>query len=108
MVREYRLAGRATLQTKNECFRYKMNRSGKYNEYHEQLKYSVIRIVREKYLKTTNFTSDEEFKTFLEVLYVFLVKEMHKSLNQVSVYVSSRHPLTRTGASVDQTPSADP
>ena len=65
-----------------------MNRSGKYNEYHEQLKYSVIRIVREKYLKTTNFTSDEEFKTFLEVLYVFLVKEMHKSLNQVSFTTS--------------------
>ena len=63
-----------------------MNRSGKYNEYHEQLKYSVIRIVREKYLKKTNFTSDEEFKTFLEVLYVFLVKEMHKSLNQVWIY----------------------
>ena len=72
----------------NKYFRYKMNRSGKYNEYHEQLKYSVIRIVREKYLKTTNFTSDEEFKTFLEVLYVFLVKEMHKSLNQVSFSTS--------------------
>ena len=88
-----------------------MNRSGKYNEYHEQLKYSVIRIVREKYLKTTNFTSDEEFKTFLEVLYVFLVKEMHKSLNQVSVYVSSRDPWTRTGTSADRTStelSADP
>ena len=64
---------------------YKMNKTGKYNDYHEQLKYSVIRIVREKYLKTQNFASDEEFKTFLEVLYVFLVKEMHKSLNHTVV-----------------------
>ena len=69
----------------NKTFRYKINKAGKYNEYHEQLKYSVIRIVREKYLKTGDFASDEEFKTFLEVLYVFLVKEMHKSLNKTVV-----------------------
>ena len=64
---------------------YQMNKSGKYSEYHEQLKYAVIRVVREKYLNTTNFTSDEELKTFLEVLYVFLIEEMHGALNDTVI-----------------------
>jgi len=64
---------------------YQMNKNGKYSQYHEQLKNAVIRVVREKYLKTTNFTSDQELKTFLEVLYVFLMEEMHASLNETVI-----------------------
>ena len=60
---------------------YQMNKNGKYGLFYEQLQYSVIRLVREKYLKTTNFVSEEEKKAFLESLYVFLMEEMHSALN---------------------------
>ena len=71
---------------------YQMNKSGKYSEYHEQLKYSVIRVVREKYLKTTNFASEDEIKNFLEVLYVFLIEQMHTSLNESIIKNAPKQP----------------
>lgn len=47
--------------------------------------HAVVKIVREKYLKTTSFESQEELQTFISELYVFLVDQMHVALNQVSV-----------------------
>ena len=49
------------------CFRrqrllYHLNTSGKYVAFKEQLKYSVVKIVREKYLKTTNFQDSNELQ----------------------------------------------
>lgn len=41
---------------------YQLNTSGKYFAFKEQLKYSVVKIVREKYLRTTNFASREELE----------------------------------------------
>jgi len=39
-----------------------LNTSGKYIAFKEQLKYSVVKIVREKYLKTTNFQDNNELQ----------------------------------------------
>ncbi|XP_070083422.1 cilia- and flagella-associated protein 70 isoform X12 [Equus caballus] len=61
---------------------YELNCSGKYFAFKEQLKHAVVKIVREKYLKTTSFESQEELQTFISELYVFLVDQMHVALNQ--------------------------
>lgn len=60
---------------------YELNSTGKYFAFKEQLKNSVIKIVREKYLKTSSFDDAEEFQKFLSELYVFLIDEMHRFLN---------------------------
>ena len=49
------------------CFRrqqllYQLNTSGKYVAFKEQLKYAVVKIVREKYLKTTNFRENDKLQ----------------------------------------------
>ncbi|XP_077996402.1 cilia- and flagella-associated protein 70-like isoform X2 [Glandiceps talaboti] len=62
---------------------YELNTSGKYFAFKEQLKHSVVKIVREKYLKTTTFTDKEELHTFLSQLYVFLIDQMHAGLGKV-------------------------
>jgi len=41
---------------------YQLNTSGKYVAFKEQLKYAVVKIVREKYLKTTNFHDNDELQ----------------------------------------------
>jgi hypothetical protein len=41
---------------------YELNASGKYFAFKEQLKHSVVKIVREKYLKTTNFEDRQELQ----------------------------------------------
>lgn len=41
---------------------YHLNTSGKYVAFKEQLKYAVVKIVREKYLKTTNFHDNDELQ----------------------------------------------
>lgn len=56
------------------------------------LQHAVVKIVREKYLKTTAFESQEELQTFISELYVFLVDQMHVALNQVGVYSSEPTP----------------
>ena len=41
---------------------YQLNTSGKYVAFKEQLKYAVVKIVREKYLKTTNFHDNDQLQ----------------------------------------------
>ncbi|KAL2101966.1 hypothetical protein ACEWY4_003727 [Coilia grayii] len=60
-----------------------LNYSGKYFAFKEQLKYSVVRIVREKMLRTEAFADVQQLQAFLSQLYVFLVDEMHMALNKV-------------------------
>ncbi|XP_022106996.1 cilia- and flagella-associated protein 70-like isoform X2 [Acanthaster planci] len=62
---------------------YELNSSGKYFAYKEQLKHSVVKIVREKYLKTSAFDNKEELQAFLSDLYIFLVDQMHCGLGKV-------------------------
>ncbi|XP_007938900.1 LOW QUALITY PROTEIN: cilia- and flagella-associated protein 70 [Orycteropus afer afer] len=71
-----------TLEEQKCQLNYELNCSGKYFAFKEQLKHAVVKIVREKYLKTTSFENQEELQTFISELYVFLVDQMHVALNQ--------------------------
>ncbi|XP_045425117.1 cilia- and flagella-associated protein 70 isoform X5 [Lemur catta] len=71
-----------TLEEQKCQLSYELNCSGKYFAFKEQLKHAVVKIVREKYLKTTSFESQEELQTFISELYVFLVDQMHVAVNQ--------------------------
>ncbi|KAA0706143.1 Cilia- and flagella-associated protein 70 [Triplophysa tibetana] len=59
-----------------------LNSSGTYFAFKEQMKYSVVRIVREKMMRTDAFKEPEELQAFLSQLYVYLVDEMHVALNK--------------------------
>ncbi|XP_054017232.1 cilia- and flagella-associated protein 70 [Dryobates pubescens] len=72
-----------TLEDQKHQLCFKLNTSGKYFAFKEQLKYAVVNIVREKYLKTTAFESQEQLQAFLSELYVYLVEQMHIALNQL-------------------------
>ncbi|NWV11797.1 CFA70 protein, partial [Ptilonorhynchus violaceus] len=72
-----------TLQEQKRQLDYELSSSGKYFAFKEQLKYSVVRIVREKYMKTTAFETQEELQTFLSDLFVYLVDHMHIALNKL-------------------------
>lgn len=65
------------------------------------LQHAVVKIVREKYLKTTAFESQEELQTFISELYVFLVDQMHVALNQVGVTAQSPLPVENIRASFE-------
>ncbi|KAM7038916.1 cilia- and flagella-associated protein 70 isoform 4-T4 [Acridotheres tristis] len=71
-----------TLEEQKRQLNYELNTSGKYFAFKEQLKYSVVKIVREKYLKTTAFETKEQLQAFLSELYVYLVDHMHIALNK--------------------------
>lgn len=71
-----------------------LNYSGKYFAFKEQIKYSVVRIVREKMLRTEAFSDPEELQAFLSQLYVFLVVEMHVALNKSCQWMPRRLSLT--------------
>ncbi|KAM9555199.1 cilia- and flagella-associated protein 70 [Guaruba guarouba] len=72
-----------TLEEQKRQLNFELNSSGKYFAFKEQLKYAVVKIVREKYLKTTAFESQEQFQAFLSELYVYLMDQMHIALNQL-------------------------
>ncbi|XP_006887628.1 PREDICTED: tetratricopeptide repeat protein 18-like [Elephantulus edwardii] len=72
-----------TLEEQKCQLNYELNSSGKYFAFKERLKHAVVKIVREKYLKTSPFESQEELQTFISELYVFLVDQMHVALNKV-------------------------
>nr|XP_020861833.1 cilia- and flagella-associated protein 70 isoform X2 [Phascolarctos cinereus] len=71
-----------TLENHKCQLNYELNCSGKYFAFKEQLKHAVVKIVREKYLKTTAFENQEELQAFISELYIFLVDQMHVTLNQ--------------------------
>uniref|UniRef100_A0A674H2I9 Cilia and flagella associated protein 70 n=1 Tax=Taeniopygia guttata TaxID=59729 RepID=A0A674H2I9_TAEGU len=74
-----------TMEEQKRQLNYELNTSGKYFAFKEQLKYSVVKIVREKYLKTTAFETKEQLQAFLSELYVYLVDHMHIALNKEDV-----------------------
>uniref|UniRef100_H3AYL6 Cilia and flagella associated protein 70 n=1 Tax=Latimeria chalumnae TaxID=7897 RepID=H3AYL6_LATCH len=74
-----------TLEEQKRKLNYELNFSGKYFAFKEQLKHSVVKIVREKYLKTTAFEDREELQAFLSELYIYLVDQMHIALNKTLV-----------------------
>ncbi|XP_040212248.1 cilia- and flagella-associated protein 70 isoform X3 [Rana temporaria] len=61
---------------------YELNCSGKYFAFKEQIKHAVVKIVREKYLRTTAFEDRDQLQAFLSELYIYLVDQMHIALNK--------------------------
>ena len=57
---------------------YELNSTGKYYAFKEQLKRAVVKVVREKFLKTSTIINQEERQQFLSNLYVFLSNHMHE------------------------------
>ncbi|NXS56816.1 CFA70 protein, partial [Brachypteracias leptosomus] len=85
-----------TLEEQKCQLNFQLNSSGKYFAFKEQLKYAVVKIVREKYLKTTAFETQEQLQAFLSELYVYLMDQMHIALNQLlSEEAASPAPLSR-------------
>ncbi|XP_063689121.1 cilia- and flagella-associated protein 70-like isoform X2 [Bolinopsis microptera] len=72
---------------------YDLNSSGKYFAFKEQLKQSVVKVVREKFFKTSAFQKEEELHQFLSELYVFLIEQMHKGVSQVFSLQNNAAPL---------------
>uniref|UniRef100_W5LHU0 Cilia and flagella associated protein 70 n=1 Tax=Astyanax mexicanus TaxID=7994 RepID=W5LHU0_ASTMX len=72
----------ATTEQRKSRIYGELNCSGKYFAFKEQMKYAVVRIVREKMLRTKAFTDPEQLQAFLSQLYIFLVDEMHAALNK--------------------------
>ncbi|KAL3873547.1 hypothetical protein ACJMK2_036646 [Sinanodonta woodiana] len=72
-----------SMESRRQKLLYELNSSGKYFAFKEQLKHAVVKIVREKYLKTSNFENRQELQTFLSELYVYLIDQMHESLGKV-------------------------
>ncbi|KAL5008723.1 hypothetical protein ScPMuIL_014304 [Solemya velum] len=70
------------MEARRQKLIYEMNSTGKYFAFKEQLKHAVVKIVREKYLKTSNFEDRQELQTFLSELYVYLIDQMHVSLGK--------------------------
>ena len=53
------------LSRRHQALVYQLNSSGKYFAFKEQLKYAVVKIVREKYLKTVKFQDSDELKVII-------------------------------------------
>ena len=62
-------------------FLYHLNSSGKYFAMKEQLKYYVVKIVREKFMNTSQFKTKTELQEFISQLYEFLLSHMHQGLS---------------------------
>ncbi|NXL87217.1 CFA70 protein, partial [Alectura lathami] len=91
-----------TLEEQKRQLNFELNSSGKYFAFKEQLKARIhVKIVREKYLKTTAFESQEQFQAFLSELYVYLVDQMHIALNQL-LYEEPASPALRTRMTAEQ------
>ncbi|XP_064394779.1 cilia- and flagella-associated protein 70-like isoform X2 [Halichondria panicea] len=62
---------------------FHLNSSGKYHAFKEQLKVSVVKLVREKYMAQAKTQDRDQLQKFLSELYVFLTDQMHAGLNKV-------------------------
>lgn len=77
---------------------YELNSSGRYAGFKEQLKRCVVSLVREKFRRTASLADVEDRQTFLNELYVYVVNEMHASLNAHFAfdYSYAPEPITMT------------
>ncbi|KAJ3142013.1 Cilia- and flagella-associated protein 70 [Physocladia obscura] len=67
----------------------KRKKSGAYFNLKEQLKSSVVNVVRERYRKKSAFSSQTELQLFLSELYVYLLDQMHVSIHTIFKNVDS-------------------
>jgi hypothetical protein len=68
---------------------YELNTSGKFHAFQEQMQRAVVKVVRERFRATSAIKDPVERQTFLATLYTFLIKEMHKTLNQSFAFSTS-------------------
>eukprot|EP00039_Didymoeca_costata_P030495 m.29869 g.29869 ORF g.29869 m.29869 type:complete len:944 (+) comp8147_c0_seq1:274-3105(+) len=59
-----------------------LQKSGKYFAFKEQMKRSIVKVVREKFGKTSTMTDREERQDFLTKLYAYLIEHVHAALNK--------------------------
>uniref|UniRef100_A0A6U6DKY9 Uncharacterized protein n=2 Tax=Guillardia theta TaxID=55529 RepID=A0A6U6DKY9_GUITH len=62
---------------------FHLNSSGKYYDYKERLKKSIVRLIHEKFHKSGLDATSEEGKKFISQLYVYLQELMNSNLNKV-------------------------
>eukprot|EP00002_Diphylleia_rotans_P034938 TRINITY_DN7565_c0_g1_i5.p1 TRINITY_DN7565_c0_g1~~TRINITY_DN7565_c0_g1_i5.p1 ORF type:complete len:912 (+),score=191.50 TRINITY_DN7565_c0_g1_i5:128-2863(+) len=63
-------------------FLYELNSSGKYLVFKEKVRRAVISVVRERFNKKPNSTK-RDFEDFHNKLYVYLMEQVHQTLNQM-------------------------
>ncbi|KAJ3355461.1 Cilia- and flagella-associated protein 70 [Entophlyctis luteolus] len=76
-------------QKRKKRFLYHMNKSGAYFNLKEQLKTSVVNVVRETFRKNSPFSTQAELQLFLSELYVYLLDQMHISIHKMFKDVDS-------------------
>jgi len=69
-------------EDRRRAFLYELNTSGKYFALKEQMKYFVVKIVREKYMYTKDFENHDALQEFISVLYRGLLDHMNVGLNK--------------------------
>ena len=72
--------GADELEKRRIELQFQLNVTGRFYALKEQLKHSVVSLVREKFQNKTGFKSEDEKEAFLSELYVYLVDQMHLSL----------------------------
>ncbi|KAI9363935.1 hypothetical protein DFJ73DRAFT_810162 [Zopfochytrium polystomum] len=68
---------------RHKRFLYHLNKSGAYFSLKEQLKTTVVNIVRERFQKKSPFASKSELQLFMSEVYVYLVDQMHIAINKM-------------------------
>ena len=74
-----------------------LSESGRYYVFKERLKYAIVKVVREKFLRTTAFDNEEEYQAFLSDLYTYIVDEMRIALNKFLEVDSSNMDMVNQG-----------
>ncbi|KAI8929249.1 hypothetical protein BC831DRAFT_6458 [Entophlyctis helioformis] len=70
-------------QQRKKLFMYHLNKSGAYFSFKEQLKASVVQVVRERFRRKSPFASQAELQLFTSEVYVYLIDQMHISINKI-------------------------
>ena len=70
---------------------YHLNTSGKYVAFKEQLKYAVVKIVRDKYLRTVNFSDNCELQANCDKLINSFARIL---LTVDNIHISHRYDLS--------------
>lgn len=68
---------------RHKMFLYHLNKSGAYFSLKEQLKSTVVNIVRERFQKKSPFATKAELQLFMSEVYVYLVDQMHIAINKM-------------------------
>jgi hypothetical protein len=68
-------------EKRKKLFMFHLNKSGAYFGFKEQLKASVVHIVRSRFAKKSPFTHNSDLQLFMSQVYVYLVDQMHVAIN---------------------------